>query len=164
MNHQSLDVIYHYTSIDTLELILKNQTIRFNRLDQVGKDLSESNSFDKLKLGKYLFVSCWTKSLIESIPLWHMQSQEMTGVRVGFVKQLLFADTPIKIPKQYKKEFEKSGEILSPIPFESMYTDDFFVLPMLFNRKYFERELIYDNNFIQIKNDAIKFKIHNNKG
>lgn len=62
MNHLSLDLIYHYTSIDTLELILKNQTIRFNRLDRVG-DLTESNSFTKLKLGKFSFISCWTKSL-----------------------------------------------------------------------------------------------------
>ena len=27
--------IYHYTSIETLALILKYKTIRFNRLDQV---------------------------------------------------------------------------------------------------------------------------------
>lgn len=27
--------IYHYTNIEALALILKNQTIRFNRLDKV---------------------------------------------------------------------------------------------------------------------------------
>ena len=27
--------IYHYTTIETLALILKHHTIRFNRLDQV---------------------------------------------------------------------------------------------------------------------------------
>ena len=29
--------LYHYTSINTLALILKNKTIRFNRLDKVNK-------------------------------------------------------------------------------------------------------------------------------
>lgn len=33
--------IYHYTSIETLALILDNQKIRFNRLDRVD-DLEES--------------------------------------------------------------------------------------------------------------------------
>ena len=32
--------LYHYTTIDTLALILKNRTIRFNRLDKVD-DLEE---------------------------------------------------------------------------------------------------------------------------
>ena len=32
--------IYHYTNIETLALILKNRTIRFNRLDHVD-DLEE---------------------------------------------------------------------------------------------------------------------------
>ena len=27
--------IHHYTSIETLEMILKNKSIKFNRLDQV---------------------------------------------------------------------------------------------------------------------------------
>ncbi len=33
--------VYHYTSIETLALILKNKSIRFNRLDCVD-DLEES--------------------------------------------------------------------------------------------------------------------------
>ena len=33
--------IHHYTSIETLALILKHKTIRFNRLDQVD-DMEES--------------------------------------------------------------------------------------------------------------------------
>lgn len=35
--------IYHYTNIDTLALILKNRTIRFNRLDNVD-DLEEGKA------------------------------------------------------------------------------------------------------------------------
>lgn len=52
--------IYHYTSIETLALILKYKTIRFNRLDQVD-DYEEAcyGSGDlNLHLGQYCFVSC----------------------------------------------------------------------------------------------------------
>ena len=34
--------IHHYTSIETLEMILKNKSIKFNRLDQVD-DKAEYN-------------------------------------------------------------------------------------------------------------------------
>ena len=71
---RSLEVttlIHHYTNINTLALILKHKTIRFNRLDRVD-DISEAQSFGKYNLAKYLFVSCWTDSATESIPQWHM--------------------------------------------------------------------------------------------
>lgn len=35
-------IIHHYTNIETLSLILKNRTLRFNRLDRVD-DPEESN-------------------------------------------------------------------------------------------------------------------------
>ena len=53
--------IYHYTNNDTLALILKNRTIRFNRLDNVD-DLEEGKAESLgIKFCKYIFVSCWTK-------------------------------------------------------------------------------------------------------
>lgn len=56
--------IYHYTSIDTLEKILSNRTIRFNNLNNVD-DLEERFYSP---YSKYVFVSCWTDSPVESIP------------------------------------------------------------------------------------------------
>ena len=50
--------IYHYTNIEALALILKNQTIRFNRLDKVD-DIEEGNAESwGVKFCKYVFVSC----------------------------------------------------------------------------------------------------------
>ncbi len=43
------DLLHHYTDISTLALILKNRTIRFNRLDRVD-DITEGESFKTLKL------------------------------------------------------------------------------------------------------------------
>ena len=61
--------IYHYTSIETLALIVQNKTIRFNRLDFVD-DCEESlygSGPTNIKLGQYTFVSCWTKDCKHSI-------------------------------------------------------------------------------------------------
>jgi hypothetical protein len=76
--------IYHYTSIQTLALILKYRKIRFNRLDRVD-DLEESiygSGSTQTKLAKYTFVSCWTKSGQENLALWNMYTQ-YKGVRIG---------------------------------------------------------------------------------
>ncbi|WP_233426345.1 DUF2971 domain-containing protein [Xylanibacter ruminicola] len=77
-------MIYHYTSIQTLALILKSQKIRFNRLDMVD-DIEEScygSGPTQVKLGMYTFVSCWTKSDKENLALWNMYTR-YKGVRIG---------------------------------------------------------------------------------
>lgn len=76
--------IYHYTSIQTLALILKHKTIRFNRLDLVD-DIEEAaygSGPMQTKLGQYQFVSCWTKSENENLALWNMYTR-YEGVRIG---------------------------------------------------------------------------------
>lgn len=76
--------IYHYTSIQTLALILKNKKIRFSRLDNVD-DMEESmygSGSMQSKLGRYTFVSCWTKSATENIALWNMYTNNR-GVRIA---------------------------------------------------------------------------------
>lgn len=72
--------LYHYTSVDTFALILKNRTIRFNRLDKVN-DAEEAMAEDLPRANTTQFVSCWTTSSAESIPLWNMYTG-MTGVRI----------------------------------------------------------------------------------
>ena len=76
--------IYHYTTIQTLALILKHKTIRFNRLDRVD-DMEESaygSGPTKSMLSQYCFVSCWTKSDEENLALWNMYTR-YKGVRIG---------------------------------------------------------------------------------
>ena len=76
--------IYHYTSIQTLALILKHKKIRFNRLDLVD-DMEESSYGSgpfQTKLGIYTFVSCWTKNSRENLALWNMYTR-YKGVRIG---------------------------------------------------------------------------------
>ena len=48
-------IIHHYTNIEVLSLILKNRTLRFNRLDRVD-DPEESNFISNgVDLGPYTF-------------------------------------------------------------------------------------------------------------
>lgn len=60
----------HYTSINTLALILKNRKLRFSRIDKVD-DLTESWHLPH-QFPSYYFVSCWTKDQKENIDLWNM--------------------------------------------------------------------------------------------
>lgn len=73
--------LYHYTNVDSLALILKNKTIRFNSLDKMD-DLQEQMSNDKQNFGKFVFVSSWTDDKTESIPMWRMYTPKQRGVRI----------------------------------------------------------------------------------
>lgn len=101
MSGEAPKFLYHYTSINTLGLILKYKSIRFNSLAKMD-DLDEKIVLNK-ELGKYTFVSCWTEEEKESIPMWQMYSDGLKGVR-------------IKIPIQPFEVYLKDGKeyIISP--------------------------------------------------
>ena len=100
MDRENNEFLYHYTSSKTLKLILENKTICFNNLLAVN-DKNESESFEFGKIGKMYFVSCWTSENEESIPMWNMYADNMSGVR-------------IKMPKYpFIKYHYKKGECLS---------------------------------------------------
>lgn len=73
------DRLHHYTSVETLRLILANKTIRFNRLDNVN-DPREALSNEYKTSQTLVFASCWTYGE-ESIPHWKMYS-DFTGIRL----------------------------------------------------------------------------------
>jgi len=73
--------LFHYTSIETLALILSSQTIRFSRADMVN-DLEELKIIDLPAMKESVFISCWTASEKESIPLWKMYGSNLKGVRI----------------------------------------------------------------------------------
>lgn len=80
-NSQIPDFLYHYTSIEKLALILKNQTIRLNPLDTMD-DLQEAKTADVENIGKFVFISSWTSESEESIPMWKMYTNLSAGVRI----------------------------------------------------------------------------------
>ena len=106
------DFLYHYTSIDTLGLILQHKKIRFNRLDKVD-DLQESESADLGRLGRLFFVSCWSDSSEENIPLWSMYTPNMSGVRIKLPAKMFNA---YHIKPQSDSFIRVQEDIESPIP------------------------------------------------
>src|SRR6056297_1065748 len=75
------DYLYHYTSIEVLEKILKNSTLRFSRLDQVN-DPMEVKASDIKKAETTIFISCWTDQTEEITTLWERYTKGEFGVRI----------------------------------------------------------------------------------
>lgn len=109
--------LYHYTSIDSLLLILKNKTLAFNSLQNVD-DLEEADSKDIKQIGKICYVSCWTYNEEESIPMWKMYSSDMSGVRIGL------KEFPFKRYKYTEGEYFFSEECESFINYERIYQEN----------------------------------------
>jgi len=135
-------MIYHYTSIATLALILESGKIRFNRLDKVD-DVRESQAVSGIQFGRYFFVSCWTKSAKEHIPLWNMYTPGMRGVRIG-LPDMPFQVAPLRPPPSW--EMEQKGEIFSPLSFEQMFSASYCVLPVFLTPNMFSGPVSYVHN------------------
>lgn len=104
--NQGIQYLYHYTSIETLALILKSKKIRFKRLDLVD-DPEESKTLDYGNLGRFCFVSCWTNMEEESIPMWKMYAgNEMNGVRI---KLPIYIFPKYKLNPYNHRRYEQDG-------------------------------------------------------
>ncbi|SDG62522.1 Protein of unknown function [Prevotella communis] len=118
--------IFHYTTLDSLAMIMSSRSIKFNRLDKVD-DLEERTEPSKVKLWQYLFVSCWTENPEESIPLWRMYSGNAHGVRIGMDIDM-FEDNIVggnNVPVNISHE----GLLVRKIPVQDFFRKDYFVLP-----------------------------------
>ena len=130
--------IYHYTKIETLELILKYKTIRFNRLDQVDDEdeyIHGSGPKDT-KLGPYTFVSCWTKDRKENTDLWKRYTQNR-GVRIG-------------LPEEMFDTYEIGDGLISFFKNPMHYEYDYLVSP--FNNP----AKLYDIEYLDEQEDKVK--------
>lgn len=145
-------MIHHYTSLDTLALILKSRRIRFNRLDRVD-DVNEEAAFGDVNLAKYLFVSCWTNEEAESIPQWNMYTPGMRGVRISLPRPP-FRFRPVD-PSGYPIEVRGVGK--TPIPFDQLITADYFILPTFVHD--FEGEVEYLEDLKAKYREAVRLTV-----
>jgi len=145
--------IYHYTNLESLALILKNKTIRFNRLDKVD-DIEEGNAESLgVRFCKYVFVSCWTENSVENIPLWKMYSGDYSGVRISMehdmFQEYLVSDLDFG-------GLKSKGSIKTKIHPKDMISPDFFILPILeYENDLFYRCVKYVDDVFQYTKDAI---------
>lgn len=154
------EYLYHYTSLDTLQLILKSKKIRFNNLDNMD-DANESITLDLKNLRKHVYTSSWTKESKESIPLWKFYSDDMKGVRIKL------PENPFKIV-HVKEEVEglKIDDLVTPELLENikkqlaLYSPGH---PVLMPITYTEDEDLLAQNVMNIdrQNDHIMIKYEN---
>ena len=140
--------IYQYTSIDTLALILQSKKILFNRLDHVD-DLEENIKSLGINLGKYVFVSCWTESKEENIPLWNIYTDKGVGVRIGMNKEM-FQD--YYITDGMVQDVHVDGVLKSKIPAQELVGSNYFVIPSFdqSSQNFFYRKIEYVDNVYEI--------------
>lgn len=147
--------IYHYTNIETLALILKNKTIRFNRLDHVD-DLEEGHiKVSGIKPGLYSFVSCWTENSEESIPLWRMYTDKGVGVRIGMDKEMFKKYTYHNGDIIDGTPLQTDGTLIKPISPEKLITHNMWVLPN-FNDGVFFRKVQYVDDVTSAMKNAVQ--------
>lgn len=144
------DLLYHYTSIATLALILKHRKIKFNNLLNVD-DPEEAETEDLGLFGKYCLVSCWTKSKEDILPMWNMYTPDMKGVRIGM------KINPFKKYTYKKGDIHFSEETKSCIDYNSNYIKNVSIVaecPLELEVKYTEDEsLLHPKIKSQTKNE-----------
>lgn len=109
--------LYHYTSFETLALILTNRTICFNSLKNVD-DVEEAETADMHDFGKYVYASCWTDDPKELISLWNLYTPNMHGVRISLP---VF---PFKKYYYHKGEYYLTEDTSSYINLKNFYNDN----------------------------------------
>lgn len=125
------DTLFHYTSLPSLALILRNRTIRFTRLDGVD-DPQERRTADSRNLAKFRFVSCWTDSSEESIPMWREYAGVELGVRIElpvdpFMRYGLTDGDLQRAGGRFNFVSSPEGEMSLRLPFSRLWDEGPFV-------------------------------------
>ncbi len=89
-------MIFHYTSLKALTLILTKCVLRLSRLDLLDDPMEKYVNEDKVgkpvtgmflnsprDVAKHCFVSSWTCTEDESVAMWEMYGDGKLGVRIG---------------------------------------------------------------------------------
>lgn len=118
--------LYHYTSVESLAMILSTKTFRLSPLS-VLDDLQEEKTEDVAKIGKTVFVSSWTDDNKESIPMWNMYSKMGSGVRIKaktdlFESGIVLKDKIMKVSGY--AHFDDNRHLFPPELKEVIYTDE----------------------------------------
>lgn len=108
------DILYHYCSIETLELILKNKTFRFSSLGIVD-DMEEVLTSDFDDIGRICFVSCWTDLKQESVEMWRTYTGGNNGIRIGIPTNLFNLNKDEEsVPLLVRELMEVNDVFISP--------------------------------------------------
>lgn len=122
-------VLYKYTTLESLALILKSKKIRLNPLTAMD-DLQEAETDDEIEYGKYVFISSWMDQPLESIAMWKLYSNMNSGVRIGlqrypFIKYMV---TKQDMKKLFPNAAVNGTQIDLIAPIEECFNDNYFII------------------------------------
>jgi hypothetical protein len=154
------DYLFHYTSIESLAMILSTKKIRFKALNQVD-DLTEGKCKDYKFIGDYFFISSWTDIEEESLPFWNMYTPEMKGVRIKMSTDL-FNEYPIITHEGYGLA---KGNYKSIISQNEIFKETYWIIP---TENHYLSKVEYTDDFDKLYPtietiSGDKFTIHLNK-
>ncbi len=149
--------IHQYTSIASLALILKNRTIKFSRLDGMDDIEEEALSSLGIRLGGFVFASCWTYGEKESIPLWKIYTPFLQGVRITMDNDM-FKSFPVSQEeiRTYHIACGNEENFSSIIPIAEMFTKDYTILNTFWNNQYFFNKVEYVENIRSVYDSLIE--------
>ncbi len=158
-------MLHHYTSINSLALILESQKIRFTKLNCLD-DLKEAENHSPLKFSNIIFASCWTEDTTESIPLWKMYTPNCRGVRIG-IKGEIFPKFEIKASEHLSitQEGKNIRSMMVYFPFDNLVHGDIMIHPLSNYDDFFKGPITYVDNVMEKWNEQWKgFKFHDDGG
>lgn len=109
-------------------MILSSRSIKFSRLDRVD-DLEECVVCQNVRLGQYVFVSCWTEEREESIPLWKMYSGNNHGVRIALDSNMF--EGIVTKEEMMPNGLYATNCSFAGLPKDKISNQDYYVLPVL---------------------------------
>lgn len=136
-------MIYHYTTIESLEAILASGSIKFNKLTNMD-DMAEFENFvGEFNPKEYVFVSSWTKDSEENVTLWNCYTDNKIGVRIA-LEDIPF---PLFFPSHPRLKITKDFSIHDVpwllMPFDEAFTKDYFIMSFYHIKDDFEKEVVY---------------------
>ncbi|KMZ55516.1 DUF2971 domain-containing protein [Dorea sp. D27] len=147
---QIMNYLYHYTNIETLALILRNHTIRFNSLDKMD-DLQEKETADLKNIGQFCYISSWTDNEIESIPMWNMYASLERGIRIMLPQNPFMiydnrAEELQKVTSYPVQDASNGSPLQSIIPLAEMFSKGFFTIQAINKNILFKVEYTDDKD------------------
>lgn len=127
-------ILYKYTTLESLALILRSKKIRLNPLT-VMDDLQEAQSSDEIEYGKYVFISSWMDQPLESIAMWKLYSNMYSGVRIGLKENPFVKYTVNKqdVERVYPSASLKGDSMDLIVPIEECFNGNYFVMNFLYD-------------------------------
>ncbi|KZK83629.1 hypothetical protein PsAD13_02680 [Pseudovibrio sp. Ad13] len=116
-------MLYHYTTIQTLALILESEAIRFRKLSKTNDP--DEGTADHAQLKEFVYSSSWTSQERENIGLWKMYAG-MDGVRIGLPEEMFPVHQPRSLhqPHSLHSIKHRTFENAATIPSVNLVVND----------------------------------------